>query len=63
VKHEDVESLGTLIDRLEANVMMLSNTALPAEMHVAALRKTLPNLVGELKEAFASVTGTNPWGD
>jgi len=58
---DDTEQLGRAIDRLDSAVAMLANKNLPAEMHVAALRMVLPDIVGELKEAFVSVTGTDPW--
>jgi hypothetical protein len=55
------EKLALLVDRLDAAAAMLTNPHLPAEMHVAALRRVLPDLVAEMKDAVAQISDENPW--
>jgi hypothetical protein len=54
------ENLGLLIDSLDNCACGLA-FPLPAEMHVAALSKALPEKVKELKELFIEITGENTW--
>ena len=56
----DTEDLGTLIDRLD-NLAHALNLPLRAEMHVTALRESLPELVTEFKAAYVHEMGENPW--
>lgn len=56
----DTEKLGLAIDRLE-NMAAALTLPLPAEMHVDQFRKTLPEIIKELKEGFIEATGENPW--
>jgi len=57
---EEQEKLGQLIDRLD-NVAHALKGPMPAEIHVEALRLSIPDIVDKLKEAFVGVTGENPW--
>lgn len=54
------EKLGQAIDRVD-NLAHGLNMALPPQMHVDTLKRLLPEIVKELKEAFAEATGENPW--
>jgi hypothetical protein len=56
----DNEKLGLAIDRLDnfAHALLLP---LKAEMHVAQLKQSLPEIVKELKAGFVEATGENPW--
>lgn len=58
---DTAEKLALLIDRLDACAAMLANTHLPAEMHVAVLRRVVPDLVAEFKQSVAEALGHNPW--
>ena len=56
----DNEKLGQAIDRVE-NMSYALHLNLPAEMHIEQFRKTLPEIIKELKEGFVEATGENPW--
>lgn len=56
------ERLGVQIDRLDNLVGALS-LPLRDEMHVEQLRLALPEVVKEMKNHFAKLTGENPWKD
>lgn len=56
------EDLGRAIDRVN-NFTHALLIPVPAEMHVEQLKIGLPEVVTELKTAFAAVTGENPWED
>lgn len=58
---QDQNDLGELIDSLDSIATMSANKALPDAIHMQALRSTLPELVSDMKAAFAKVTGENPW--
>jgi len=57
---EEMEDLGQAIDRVDS---LAHGLQLPINdsMHVAQLKQLLPEIVIELKAAFAKVTGENPW--
>lgn len=57
---DEMEELGKAIDRIDslAHGLQLS---LSDSVHVAQLKVILPEVVAELKAAFAKVTGENPW--
>ena len=57
---EDIEDLGTLIDRLD-NLAHALNLPLRAEMHVEQMRLALPNLVKDFKAAYVHEMGEDPW--
>jgi len=54
------EKLGLAIDRVD-NMLASLFLPLPTEMHVEQFRKTLPEIVAELKAGFVEATGENPW--
>jgi hypothetical protein len=55
------EKLGQAIDRVD-NMANALNIPMPAEFHIEQFKSTLPEIVAELKSAFAELTGENPWG-
>ena len=57
---EAQEKLGQAIDRVD-NLAHALSLRIPDRMHVDALKGSLPEVVKELKKAFAEVTGENPW--
>lgn len=57
---EKYEKLGQLIDRIE-NIQYALNLQIPAEIHLDAVRGSLPEIVKELKASFIEITGNNPW--
>ncbi len=57
---EKFETLGQIIDSIDSLTCGLS-IPMPAEIHLQALRSSLPEKVEELKKAFIEITGENPW--
>jgi len=57
---EDQERLGVAIDTVD-NLAHALGIPMSAEIHVGALRRTLPEAVDALKWAFVAVVGENPW--
>lgn len=56
------EKLGEAIDSLDNLSFGVNNmTQISAEIHVEGLKKSLPRVVKEMKEAFVELTGENPW--
>ena len=58
--NESKEKLGQAIDRVD-NMMHALLLPLPPKMHVDSFKEILPEIVKELKESSAEVTGENPW--
>ena len=58
---EKHDALGQIIDDLDSLAHALQ-MPMPAQMHVDALRQSLPEKVAALKAAFVSITGDDPWG-
>lgn len=54
------ESLGVLIDELD-NLAHALTMNIPNEIHVQAMKESLPDKVKRLKEVFVEITGENPW--
>ncbi len=54
------EQLGVLIDEID-NLAHALNLPIPDNIHVEALKKSLPEKVAKLKEIFIEITGENPW--
>jgi alpha-D-ribose 1-methylphosphonate 5-triphosphate synthase subunit PhnI len=54
------EQLGLAIDRVDnlAHALLLQ---MRPELHVQALRESLPEVVKELQQAYVGLTGENPW--
>ena len=59
---DEQESLGVAIDTVD-NFAHALQLPMPAQFHVDALKRTLPEAVDALKSAFVAVTGENPWDD
>lgn len=57
---EQKEKLGILIDGID-NLAHALNHPLPPQMHVEAIRLTLPEKVTDLKALFIEITNENPW--
>jgi hypothetical protein len=60
MSEEAKEKLGQAIDRVD-NLASALEIPMPANFHVESLKTLLPETVKELKEAYAEVTGENPW--
>lgn len=56
----DNEKLGQAIDRVD-NMYHALLMPLPPEMHIEQFKKTLPEIIKELKDGFVEATGENPW--
>lgn len=56
------ENLGLAIDKVDdlAHALLIP---MPDSFHVKCLKNSLPEVVKELKAAFAEATGENPWED
>lgn len=54
------EKLGLAIDRLENCACALA-IPMSNDIHVDALKGSLPEIVKELKEAYVGLTNENPW--
>lgn len=57
---EQEEKLGRLIDRLD-NLAHALKLNIPANVHIDAIRGSLPDIVVGMKEAFKELTGKDPW--
>ena len=57
---EKFETLGQLIDQLESLSLAL-NLQIPDRLHIEAFRKSLPEIVDELKASYVEITNENPW--
>lgn len=58
--NDKFEQLGVLIDELD-NLAHGLNLPIPANIHVEALKSSLPEKVAKLKEIFIEIAGENPW--
>jgi hypothetical protein len=57
---EQKERFGLLIDGID-NLASALTLPLSPQIHVEALRSTLPEKVEELKTLFKEITNENPW--
>lgn len=58
---EAAERIGKLADTV-GNLVGAMGLQLPAAAHLEGLRASLPVLETELREAYVTLTGQNPWG-
>lgn len=58
--NENLEKIGQAVDGIE-NLAAGLNLPLPPQMHIDQLKKILPEIANQIKEAFIAETGENPW--
>jgi hypothetical protein len=59
-REEQSDKFGRLIDKLDNNTHTLQIPMRP-EIHVGALKQSLPGIVKELKSVYVEIFGDNPW--
>jgi hypothetical protein len=57
-----MEDLGKAADTLD-NLIAAMELPLPPEMHLSALKSSLPRLRDTLRDIYCTKTGDNPWKD
>ena len=58
--NDQFEKLGQEIDRIE-NLSCALQIPISPQIHLDQLKKTLPEVVENLKAAFVQLSGENPW--
>lgn len=56
------EMVGRVADDLDSLTHAMA-LALPADLHLKAMRESLPDTVKQLREAYVGITGDNPWSE
>jgi hypothetical protein len=57
---EQLEEIGQLIDRLD-NLCSAMELPMPAELHLKALKESLPNVRDDLQLIYIDAGGENHW--
>jgi len=58
--YESMEILGTTADSLES-LLAATQLPMPAEVHLQAIKLSLPALIKKLRDVYVIETGDNPW--
>lgn len=57
---ESKDKLGQAIDRV-SNLEGALQIPMPAEFHIEQFKSLLPEILKELRDGYAEVTGEDPW--
>jgi hypothetical protein len=60
--NDNMDQIGQVSDSIE-NLLFSLNLPIPPELHLKALKESLPELKKKLREAVIAETGENPWDE